>query len=73
VRSITASESNRFNLLQELCETFECWIEFNIEHEENGAIALDENYRQKKSVSFKEYIDNINYAGFKYGVNLKSI
>lgn len=73
VRSITASESNRFNLLQELCETFECWIEFNIEHEENGAIALDENYRQKKTVSFKEYIDNINYAGFKYGVNLKSI
>ena len=73
VRSITASESNRFNLLQELCETFECWIQFRIEHEENGAIALDENYRQKKFVSFKEYIDNINYAGFKYGINLKSI
>lgn len=38
IRSITASESNRFNLLQTLCETFECWINFNIEHEASGKI-----------------------------------
>jgi phage minor structural protein len=34
---------------------------------------IDENYRQKKWVSFHEYIGKDNYAGFKYGVNLKSI
>ena len=74
IRSITASESNRFNLLQELCEIFECWIKFEIEHnQETGEILLDENYRQLKWVSFHEYIGKENDAGFKYGINLKSI
>ena len=74
VRSITASESNRFNLIQELCEIFECWPKFEIEHDPlTGMILLDENYRQKKWVSFHEYIGKDNYAGFKYGINLKSI
>lgn len=74
IRSITASESNRFNLLQELAEIFECWPKFEIEHnEETGEILLDSNYRQKKWVSFYEYVLNENYAGFKYGINLKSI
>lgn len=73
VRSITAKESNRFNLLQSLCETFQCWCKFEIEHEPNGEIGLDENYRQKKFVSFHEYIGKQNYVGFKYGINLKSI
>lgn len=38
IRSITASESNRFNLIQELCEVFECWAKFNIQHADNGEI-----------------------------------
>ena len=74
IRSITASESNRFNLIQELCEIFECWPKFEIEHnQQTGEILLDENYRQKKWVSFHEYIGKDNYTGFKYGINLKSI
>lgn len=74
IRSITASESNRFNLIQELSEIFECWPKFEIEHDPyTGKIELDDNYRQKKWVSFHEYIINENYSGFKYGVNLKSI
>lgn len=74
VRSITASESNRFNLIQNLCEIFECWARFRVEHNpETGEILLDENYRQKKSVSFHEYIGKDNDCGFKYGINLKSI
>lgn len=74
VRSITASESNRFNMLQDICETFQCWVKFTIEHnEETGEILLDDEYRQKKWVTFHEYIGKDNYAGFKYGVNLKSI
>jgi hypothetical protein len=43
IRSITAKESNRFNLLQELCETFECWIKFHISHNENGTISIINN------------------------------
>ena len=38
IRSITASESNRFNLLQTLCETFECWLDVRIQHESTGKI-----------------------------------
>ena len=36
VTSITGSKSNRFNLIQSLCEAFECWAKFTIEHDENG-------------------------------------
>ena len=71
-RSITASESNRFNLIQELCEIFECWAKFEIEHNEDGSIKLID-YVPQKWVSFHEYIGKDNYAGFKYGINLKSI
>ena len=49
VRSITAKESNRFNLLQELSETFECWVRFEIEHEINGQIKVVEyNYYESQ-------------------------
>lgn len=72
IRSITAKESNRFNLIQTLCETFECWPRFEIEHEENGAITIGDNGPQK-TVNFYEYIGKDNYSGFRYGINLKSI
>lgn len=71
--SITATESNCYNLIQKICEVFECWARFDIEHLENGEVALDENYRPKKYISFKEYVGKDNYAGFKYGINLNSI
>lgn len=73
IRSITARESNRFNLLQSLCELFQCWVQFEIEHEDNGKIALTEGYRQKKWVTYKKYIGKDNAVGFKYGINLESI
>ena len=76
VRSITARESNRFNLIQTLCETFECWPKFEVQHnQETGEILLDKDdgYRQKKFVTFHEYIGKDNYSGFRYGINLKSI
>lgn len=73
VRSITAKESNRFNLLQSLCELFQCWAKFDIEHETNGEIKLDTNYRYAKWISFHEYIGEDNPASFRYGINLKGI
>ena len=74
IRSISARESNRFNMIQDLCETFECWADFRIEHnEQTGEILLDDNYRQKKWVAFKNYVGKDNAAGFRYGINLSSI
>lgn len=117
VTSITASKSNRFNLIQTLCETFECWARFVIGHESDGrvkhlytlsedlspvegktyyqkitdtdsdndpknfkVVAAEESPKGKyyehsldKRVVFKEYIGNDNYAGFRYGINLKGI
>lgn len=72
IRSITEKESNRFNIIQTLCETFECWPQFEIDHEPNGSITIGPNGPQKR-VNFYEYIGNDNYSGFKYGINLKSI
>lgn len=38
VRSISGSKSNRFNLIQEICEKFECWARFEIKADEKGCI-----------------------------------
>ena len=73
VRSISAKESNRFNLLQELCETFQCWLKISVEHDDEGKIRLNEAKRPIKTISFVENIGEDNYAGFRYGVNSKSI
>ena len=35
VRSISAKESNRFNLIQELCETFECWPKLTVKRNQS--------------------------------------
>lgn len=117
ITSITASKSNRFNLIQELCETFECWTRFEIGHDQIGAVKhvyrvtqdtseiqgkkyytwkdgiaeSDKNINDPtlfvytdfadgvyehildKKVVFKQYIGKDNYAGFRYGINLKGI
>lgn len=74
VRSISAKESNRFNLIQDLCETFECWAKLKVKrNQKTGQIKLDENFRQMKSISFHEYIGRDNHVGFRYGINSKSI
>lgn len=73
ILSIQASRSNIFNILQSLCETFECWLSINVEHEPNGAIRLDKNYNPIKKIAFKQYAGKDNFAGFRYGINLESI
>ena len=73
ILSIEESKSNIFNILQTLCETFECWLKITVEHERNGAIKLDKNHKPIKKISFKEYVGKENSAGFKYGINLNSI
>ena len=72
-RSLKISNSNRFNIIQELCELFECWADFVIEHNEDGTIVKDETGKQIKKIIFKNYIGKDNFAGFKYGINSKTI
>lgn len=65
ILSVNIKQSNYFNAIQSLCETFEVWADFDVEHDEEGKI-------RSKKIIFKENLENPNYLGFKYGVNLKS-
>ena len=65
-KAIIISKSNYFNILQSLCEIFECWVRFNI-HFDNNTNTFT------KKVSFHKYIGQDNFAGIKYGVNLTGI
>ena len=65
-RSISAKESNYFNILQTIAESFGVWLRINVEHNEDGTIS-------NKKIKFSNYIGNDNYAGFRYGINLKEI
>ena len=69
VRSIAAKESNYFNILQSIAETFEAWLELDIERNDQS----DPGKITGKKIRFKNYIGSDNYAGFRYGVNLKDI
>ena len=67
-RTISIKESNYFNILQSIAETFEAWLEIIAERDEKnkGQIIA-------KKVRFRKYLGNDNYAFFRYGVNLKDI
>lgn len=73
IRTIEVKESNTFNNIQSLCELFECWCDFRVKHDDNGRISLDNNFNAEKIITFKNYIGIENFAGFKYGINLKEI
>jgi hypothetical protein len=67
IRSVSVKESNYFNILQSIAETFEQWLIVNVERNAStGAIT-------NKKISFKNYRGDNNYACFRYGVNLKDI
>lgn len=69
IRAVGAKESNYFNILQSIAETFECWLDLQIIRNDPtypGAIT-------KKIAKFKNYAGGDNYACFRYGVNLKDI
>lgn len=65
IKSVTVSKSNYFNIIQKIAETFECWAEFLIGRDTSGKLT--------KKVAFKNFMENPNYAGVKYGINLKDI
>ena len=71
--SISVSKSNCFDILQTIAETFECWIDLVVDHDNNGYIRYDEDGNPEKYVYLREYVGKDNWAGFKYGINVKSI
>lgn len=71
--SIEASGSNRFNILQSIAETFQCWIRFHINHEENGKITLNSDGSAQKYVTIVDSVGEDLGWSFEYGIDLKSI
>ena len=63
---VNVKESNYFNIIQSIAETFECWPKFIVGHNDNGEITT-------KTVKFFNYVGQENHVGFKYGVNSKDI
>ena len=73
-RSISVSKSNRFNILQTIAEQFECWINFEIEHnQETGEITRNPDGSPRKYVSVRQNVGKDLGFGFIYGIDLKSI
>lgn len=68
-RTISIKESNYFNILQSISETFEAWLEIIAIR---GDITQPGRITEKK-VAFRKYLGAENYAAFRYGVNLKDI
>ena len=72
VRSITGKQSNRFNLLQSIAETFQVWIKFVIGHDAVGHTKIVSGKPDKKIVFLNE-VGTRNGLSFTYGIDLKSI
>ena len=73
IGTIRSSQSNRFNILQDIAETFECWVRFNVSHDETGAITRDNNGRLNKYVSIIREIGTETGINFVYGIDLQGI
>lgn len=70
--TIEVSQSNRFNILQTIAETFECWVKFIIDHDENGYIKYIDGAPCKYVQLVKE-IGTETSINFVYGIDLKGI
>ena len=74
ITSIEESKSNRFNILQSIAEKFECWVRFDINHnQETGQVLYDENGLPQKYVSLVEQIGHDTGISFEYGIDLTGI
>lgn len=75
VRHLEVKESNYFNNISSLAELFEVWVKFKVRHKKNGTLLLDDTGMPIKEVVFSRFAPGSkeNYAGFRYGVNLKNI
>ena len=72
IRSIEIKESNRFNILQTIAETFECWVTFDILHDSTGKILFKDG-KPQKFVRIKREVGTDLGLGFIYGIDLSSV
>lgn len=72
IRAITTSGSNRFNILQDIAEQFECWVRFHIIHTDDGHIKYV-NGKPQKYITFVNNVGVERGVVFRYGTDLKSI
>lgn len=70
--TISVKESNRFNILQTIAETFQAWVHFKIEHEDNGMTKFINGVPQK-FVYFTSEIGRETSVVFEYGIDLKTV
>lgn len=70
--TIEADNSNRFNILQTIAETFECWVRFEIEHDDKGYIIREDGV-PRKLIRLKRETGQETGIGFIYGIDLKGI
>ena len=82
IRSIKGKESNYFKLLQDVCDSFDCWVDPIIEHENNGQVKYIEKIVYIDPLQTEEgpqiYVgeerkkkmvdDRIRHLQLKYGV-----
>lgn len=73
IKTVEAKESNIFNLIQTLCENFDCWADFVVEHDSLGYTKKDEKGHPIKKVLYRPYIGKENWSGYRRGINLKNI
>ena len=71
--TIEESQSNRFNILQSIAETFQCWIRFKILHDDQGYIQYDDDNLPCKYIQVVKEIGTETGIGFIYGVDLKGV
>ncbi len=72
IGTISEHESNRFNILQSIAETFKAWVRFRIDHEDDGSIKIEDG-ALCKYVYFVEELERDNGLSFEYGIDLKTI
>ena len=73
ILTISAKQSNRYNLLRTLAEKFECYVRFEIQHDQLTGKVIYNNGVPQKKVYFKSDQGQQTGIGFIYGIDLKAV
>lgn len=74
IGTVSASNSNAFNIIQNCCETFNCWAHFNVELVSTSLKAPDKFLMRKTITLYDQYYEDIsNKFYFDYQKNITSI
>lgn len=74
IGTVSASNSNAFNIIQKCCETFNCWANFKVELVAPSLTAPDRFIMRKSIKLYDQYYTDISDEfSFKYQNNIDSI